>query len=490
MGWDQSEHVSRWPQYDLPDKEELRTVGFWDQSILAVIIPSTGEVIEYSDNQQFVKQVTEANLLIFVYRILDSKEFSIFKEIIKDVRVHTYCTRTQMVVGIYIKSRRSAWIMERRIWDEDQYHPDATFVRTIEKVFKVNGRSAPTPGSLGEKKIRETLPPGTRFSRPSHMLRKRLINNKIGGRADTIEEKKHYGTLFEEDQNGCYPYVSQRTIDPAQTPIGFGSRDNNTPQSNNLLRNFFSYFARCSVYIPDESTTKFGPLAYRDTSGKLSYPTQRGQRFNGWWWKEEIDRAERAGYIIEIYQGWGWTQSSNWLEKWAKKMYKLRQKTEGDVQKIIKKEMVAPFGRMGMSPETLTLVHESEMIKGEEYLPISIPDATTESSISDYMIHVGKNINSNKLTHIYSYIVMLARCELLDRVLEEEQAGNTVILTNYDSMLTLSPSKLKSRRGKALGDWKQRLLTGAYIYGPRSYKGERDGKSIDIRPGVKRTMRN
>jgi DNA polymerase type B, organellar and viral len=491
MVWNRDEHVSFWPTHDLPAKEVLRTVAYWDQLYNAVIIPSTGEVIEFSDVQQFIKQITDLNLLIFTYRILDSREFSPFKELIQDGRVKVYCSRTGGIVGIYIKSRRSAWIVERRIWDEVNYKPDKEFCETIDTVFRINSRSAATPGALGEKKIQETLRPGTRYSRPSHMLRTVILRQKIGGRADTLEEKRHYGTLYEEDLNGAYPYVSQLTIDPGETPTGFGSRNNTSPVMAESLYRYFSFFARCKVTIPNNSQCKFGPLAYRATNGKLTYPTLRGTSFDGWWWKEELIRARDAGYEVTIYQGWGWTRSSNWLEKWAKNTYKLRQETKGDVQAIIKKTAVAPFGRMGMSPESLTLVHKKDMIQDEQYIPITFKDATeTESSISGYYIHISPNINSNKLTHIYSYVVMLARCELLDRVLAEEQSGNTVILTNYDSMLALHPTKLKQRRGKALGDWKERSLTGAYIYGPRSYKGLRDNVPIDNRPGVPLKRRN
>src|SRR5690349_2819604 len=107
MVWNRDEHVSFWPTHDLPAEEKLRVCAIWDQQHKAVIIPSTGEVIEYSDTQQFIKQTTDLNLLIFVYRILDSREFSIFKELTNDRRVHIYCSRTGGVVGIYIKSRRS-----------------------------------------------------------------------------------------------------------------------------------------------------------------------------------------------------------------------------------------------------------------------------------------------------------------------------------------------------------------------------------------------
>jgi len=257
---------------------------------------------------------------------------------------------------------------------------------------------------------------------------------------------------------------------------------------SSTLDPFHSYYAYCIAQIPLSTPQKFGPLPSRQDDGRLSYPTETGTIIEGWYWKEEIQRARDAGYIVDVYKGYGWYTSSDWLKEWALHMYKLRSETEGDVKDIIKKETVAALGRFGISPETLTLVKEEDYQDGD--IPVPISDARAwESSISGYYIHVTPDPDSNHLTHIYFYILMKARCALYDRMLKEEAARVEVVASNYDSYYTTTPTGLTTQRGLGIGEWKSRVIRKAYISAPRSISGIREGIPIDKRPGVKRQGR-
>lgn len=485
--WDKFAHVSRWPSYDLPEKDLERTLAVWNEDHDCAIIYETGEVIFWFDVDQFIHEITTRHMYIFAYRLIDKHHFSHLEELLNDRRVKAYCSRTGHVVGIYCKSKYSAWIIGREQWDDGLCPPDKAFLDTISKVYHINGRYAPTPGSLGERKIRATLPKGTRFNRPSQMLRRVLIANKIGGRADTKVLKQGFEVLYENDGNAFYPAMSMETINPDEHPTRFGNRIDTTDQST--LDPFFSYFAHCVVSIPLKSHTKFGSLPVHTKGDTVRYPTDPGTILEGWWWKEELDQARADGWIVEVYEGYGWYTSSDWLRQWALDMYRLRSETEGKVREIIKKETVAALGRFGISPETLTLVKEEDYQDGDLVVPIQDARAW-ESPISGYYIHVTPNPNSNALTHIYFYILMKARCVLRARILEEESAGNQVIASNYDAYYTIEPSRVVHSRGSDIGQWKESVITSAFIDAPRSIRGIRNGIPLDKRPGIPRKFRS
>lgn len=489
--WDKFAHVSRWPSYDLPEKDKPYTLAVWNESRRCVIIYKTGEVIYFQDVDVFIHEITTRRCYVFGYRLIDKKFFSILEELLHDngrhpPRAKAFCSRTGHVVGVYIKSKYSAWIIGREQWDDGLCPPDKAFLDTITEVYRVNNRYAATPGSLGERKIREYLPKGTRFNRPSQMLRRVLFTNKVGGRADTTVLKKQFKVLYEEDGNAFYPAMSMETINPGEHPTRFGDHIDCTDKD--VLEQFFSYFAHAIVSIPLDSRVRFGSLPTHSRNDTVRYNTEPGTVLEGWWWKEELDQARSDGWLVEVYEGYGWYTSSDWLKAWALHMYQLRSETKGKIKEIIKKETVAALGRFGVAPETLTLVKEEDYQDGDLAVPITDARAW-ESPISGYYIHVTPNPNSNALTHIYFYILMKARCALRARMLAEELVGRQVIASNYDSYYLTQPTGLTQQVGSGIGEWKQRVIRKAYISAPRSIKGIRDGIPIDKRPGVRRQGR-
>ena len=486
--------MSRWPKIRrLPKVDVSRELGYWSAEHDCVVLRSTevtGEVIAYTSADEFISTITSRRIMIFVKDLMDINEFAHLDELLKSRFVHPCVTRTGSVPLLYIKRRYASHIIMRSTWDGDIYHrPDFKFLDTMSRVFEVNGRIASTPGALGERKIIETLPRDEegnicKYNRPSTMLRTKLLENKIGGRADTLESRREYGVLYEEDINSAYPYCSQLTIDPSETPKTFGSSDSLV--DDKFLSKFYSYYAEIDFTLPlGVPPPRFGPLPLRGDDGHLFYPVDTGKLYHGWYFKEEIDIARNLGYEVLVFRGWGWRKSSNWLSEWANKMYSLKVSlsSEPAVQGIVKREMVAAIGRFGMAPETLKLVSEDEYRKGD--LPIVIQGAGAEDQkTSKWFIRVEPNPEANNLTHINAYIVMRCRVELLQRMLEEESSGNRIVASNYDAYYTASSSTLTERRGKGLGEWKSHTISKAYIYGSRSIKGIRDGVVIDHRPGV------
>ena len=147
--WNSSEHVSRWPAYDLPDNDEPRLLAIWNDEG-GYLTTEEGEVIYYTDPENFIYWITENRVYLFVERLMTQKGLKEpFNEISRDVRARTYCTRTGGVVGIFIKSKYSAWIIDKRVWDYGETDSDSDFIRTIRKTDNINGRYASTPGSIG-----------------------------------------------------------------------------------------------------------------------------------------------------------------------------------------------------------------------------------------------------------------------------------------------------------------------------------------------------
>lgn len=471
--------VSQWPKYRLGKSDHIRPLALWSEENDCIITHEEGEIIQFTDIKSFIREITNRRLLIFVDELTDHNKFHRLKQFLDDSRVRAVVCRTRGVVGLYIKSRFSCWIIQRSTWD-GKGKPDKQFLDTMKEVFIVNGRCAATPGSLGERKIIETLPHGTRYNRPSRMLRTNLLSDKVGGRADTKELGVKRKVLYERDINSGYPHCSRETIDPGEKPKRFlGALPNGFE--------CFSYWANASVQLPiGVNIPRFGPLPRRRSDNNLEFPTTPNENIDGWWWREELDRARNAGYRVDIREGYFWRNSSNWLEQWAVNMYNLRMNTEGDVQNIIKTEMVAAIGRMSMAPEKLTLVHRDQAQEGD--IPIMIQDVDVDQSpISEYYIHIEYDIDSCSLTHIGSYILMRCRVLLYDMMLKEEETGNTIVASNFDSYYSLKPSKLPS--GKGLGEWKERMIEEAVIEAPRSIRGIREGTPIDKRPGVPRKYR-
>lgn len=469
--------VSQWPKFRLGKSDHMRDLAVWSEQS-DCIITHDGEVIPYTNIKSFIKDITDRRLLIFVDELTNPDKFHHLKEFLDDKRVKAVVCRTRGVVGLYIKSRYSCWFVQRSTWDGGGT-PDKEFLDTMKEVFRVNGRCAATPGSLGERKIIETLPEGTRYNRPSHMLRADLLSDKVGGRADTKELNVKRRKLYERDVNSGYPHCSRETVDPAEKPKRFLGSDEGI--------SCFSSWCHCTVRLPHGvRPPRFGPIPKRREDNNLEFPTEPGVEMEGWWWREELDRARTAGYQVEVLDGYFWRKSSNWLEQWAINMYNLRMSTEGHVQDIIKTEMVAAIGRMSMAPEKLTLVHQSHSQEGD--IPIMIQSIDIDQSpISEYYIHIEEDIQSCHLTHIGSYILMRARVMLYDMMLLEESTGNTVVASNFDSYYSLKPSILPS--GKGLGEWKERVIEDAIIEAPRSIKGIREGTPIDKRPGVPKSRR-
>lgn len=98
--------------------------------------------------------------------------------------------------------------------------------------------------------------------------------------------------------------MTQRQVITDERPDHFDSG------SDSSLSQFFTYFAHATISIPQEMVEViYGPLPYRQEDSKVTWPTEPGTVFDGWYWKEELDRARAAGYHVEIHRGLGWYNS-------------------------------------------------------------------------------------------------------------------------------------------------------------------------------------
>jgi hypothetical protein len=89
-----------------------------------------------------------------------------------------------------------------------------------------------------------------------------------------------------------------------------------------------------------------------------------------------------------------------------------------------------------------------------------------------------------RLPHWWSYITMQCRLALFDRMELERRAGNTVLMSNFDSLLLEQRSAGPTSRKDAPGVWRQRKLHKVTILGARSFTSKEKTRT----PGVKRDI--
>lgn len=359
--------------------------------------------------------------------------------------------------------------------------PSKTFLKALRIVQKEYGYGVyATPGSLGRAGLQTHLQnKHIRVSRPSVMLRRILLENTIGGRVDTPKRDKvppDTTVVYDEDQNCSYPHAACETIDPTHTPVYF-------PKSSPKLDNYYAYYARAFVRIPpgEDASKGFGVLPVRnELSSEVTFVTEP-ETYIGWWWKATLDRCKSLGYDVDILEAYAWKKSSTFMATWSKEIFAtitrlkcLRDSSSEENKDIYEMAVdmmkivgVSTIGSHGMHPETRTLVHESNYQKGD--IALVDPYAHSPNPFTDYYIRVTSNPDAEWLTHVYSFILDVARNTTWDRIQAHIANGTVVLASRVDSITTLQPGLLHVSDSE-FGGWKRKaldIISGYAVFGDR-----------------------
>lgn len=355
------------------------------------------------------------------------------------------------------RGRKRVWIICAKTWHVQTASPD--FLAALQTLFDLVGVGVrPTPGSLGQALMRQHWQQENRrwIARPSNAARRDILRHSLGGRVDYLTTpQKRFETVYETDLSGAYGSVCDRL------PAGSQCTLHAEPGAGDVV----SYFMDCTVRIPaGEPLLPFGIFGERTPEGTNAYPVQPGE-YHVWLWKEEVDLCRRNGWIVIPTAGWGWTNWSDGLSRWAQRMYQLRLLAEDAIgsagSQWMKLSMVAALGRFGMPLWSWKLLPE-------EHPDIQHGDLCLlhQKRETGWMLHLVTDWQANHLSHWYSYILMRARLVLRSRMLWEHERGNTVLMSNYDALYCLLPAD-PLHLAKGLGGWKQTLLTRVRFPFPR-----------------------
>lgn len=449
-------HVSLWhPWMDKPGQRH--SLHLWQEfSSLPV-----EEIINEVGNNKYA----------YCQDILNPREVS--TDLLLDKRTEAYLSRTGSVAALRVRRKRySGFIIPGIQWGYTNI--DQKGISAIQRVFSTFNLEAITPSSLSEKILRRTLPEKTYISRPSVMIRNSLLANRRGGRIQHVPGK--WKEAYEYDANKKYLSVAAKGVpSPFVSPIRFYHSD--------IYQEYPVSWLECSLTAYGQGIQPI-QIEDRDT-GDLREPFE-GESFTTWLWSGELEDCRQAGYTVhEVSQGWSWAYMSSFMAEWANILYEAYIKEDDeDVRSIMKTMMVGLPGRFLKSPEIYTLIHRSEVQKGD--IPLPSQWESGDSPFSDWYMRVDSESEQARetaqLTPIGSYILSEARRDLYRDAKREENRGNGVIRLYIDSITVTLPA-VTLNQGTGKGQYKGKCYSKVRIRHNRFYGVLVDGSPVLKAPG-------
>ena len=441
-----------WPQYR-PTSIRKRTLAIWKDDQL---VTEHGEWTKVSDWQE-LKQLAKG-LDIYVDRLL---ECSWFYEAIEDNSVEIIATKSMSI-------RMIKWRSGRHILSVNQvdtwlhgWPAGPQFLDMLRRLFdycQIGELS--TPASLGMYCM-SSLFDDKRQAEPHTRDREILLEHMVGGRDDLLQ-KGTYDLCYEYDIRSAY--ASKACQLPSGSSIKIWGERDDLP----------AYFSSCVVVIREPLVMG---VFHMERDGHLHYPTETGL-YKVWLWNDEIQRCKEAGCFVLVENGIGWSNTTTGLTPWAHHMDKLRRDADEDIAGLIKIATVAAIGRFGVDHWRVRVVHERDRQEGDEPLNIGYQPHSWLWTRQEYA-------SGCYMTHWSSYIMMATRIALYDRMLAEIGSGNVVLMSNFDGLYTLYPTKLETK--DELGSWQfKRVHTHAFIPYARAIISDQK----NIQPGMPLKYRN
>jgi hypothetical protein len=441
-----------WPQYR-PTITRKRVLAIWRDNRLTTEHGEWTEISDWSTLKQAAK-----GLDIYVDRLLECEWFY---EAIEDPDVTIIATQSMSIRMIKWRSGRNILSVNQVDTWLHGWPASPQFLSLLRRFFDhCQVGELATPASLGMY-LMSKLYEGPRQAEPNIHDRQLLLEHMVGGRDDLLQ-KGAYSLCYEYDIRSAY--ASNAQIVPCGTSIKiYGERPD-----------LASYFSHCQIVIRDDLLLGIFPILQNE---KNSYPTISGI-YDVWLWNDEIARCKEAGCFVVTKEGIGWQSFTQGLSVWSTAMDTLRSSVPEDIASLIKLATVAAIGRFGVSPYRLKVVHDRDKQDGDEPLDIGYQPHSWLWVRREYT-------DGCYMTHWSSYIQMHTRVALYDRMLAEIGSGNVVLMSNFDGLYTLYPSKLEV--GQNVGDWQfKRAHTNAFIPYARAIISDQK----NIQPGMPLKSRN
>lgn len=449
-------HSALWPRYRrkgerkhglaLDDGERIFVFSAYDAETKSVV--RVGEYLAPETYGEWRAIVTRYRLDVFCRRLFD---FRFLTEAINHAQdtVSLVKNSTDFAARPVSVSCRAgnSWgsLREGATW-EDGTDPSPDFLARLSDTFLHLGAGTyPSPGSLGQATMRQMS--SGRYTAPGGKATTDLRDGLVGGRADEFEDGK-IGEAYEYDRNAAY---LAECLEPL--PVGTAIRLLGDTLDDLANDHYTTWYVRCTVII--QSILPVGPFPFRDERKGMRYPVFPGTYQHVWLWRHEIEASQEAGCVVwSEGEGWAWEHSEPVLRDWARWIWEKRETAEPRVKPFVKKTIVAAIGWFGMSEK----VYEAVPDGTKEAIDVLIDTRDGSLCIGEV---IAKPSESAQMLHWCSYIWSLARVHLYERMLAEIHSGNTIVSSNFDSIVLRNRSSLDL--GLSPGEWREIALSNVYI---------------------------
>src|SRR5260221_857488 len=308
-------------------------------------------------------------------------------------------------------------------------------------------------------------------------LKLMLERYQIGGRVDTPGIGKRYQEGYEYDLCSAYPTAATNL--PYGSVTYFGNLEP-LPDDNMVV-----YYAECTITVLDELL--YSPVGIWDEKRQVhQWRLEAGKHHTGLW-SMEIALLRECGVIVDIEKCYAWkemwqgmTQLMQQYEQW---LAYAQNRNDTELIILLKTVRLAGLGRLGMRPEKATLVPEDKAQNGD--IPLLIDRHDSDAPESIYYLHTTYDKKRFYGIHLWCYMQTNVRLQLWDRTLLEQQQGNTLLATNFDSYTVTERSRLPYVVARSGGQWKEKRLSPLKLPYPRAV-----GSPQKVRlPGVPFTAR-
>lgn len=413
-----------WHQH-MDKRGRFHKLAIWDDDSQTIQDIEGGGMWDVSSASEFKEIVSENRLYVGNSEILLESAFPYYAALHNMKGVSPILTRSQGLVGLRMRSRASGYLLKYSTLGatraEDWWR--------VAEYFELMGFEGATLGGVTEKLVRSTLPFKHGIHRPNQMMRVHFCANAFGARViRNSGMTRRFSQGWELDFTAQYLHQSRSTPTPFRAP-GF-----------TLKFDIHSHLPAYINAIVTTVATSVGPLPFRSPEGQLTFPNKGEEVIESWWWKEELQDAEDAGFKIKVLGAWVWIGYSDWLEPWADQMMsKLRYASKQDnpyLKNAIKVSYTTWPGRCQGQPQKHQLILTDYAEKGDQ--PLLTPYSAM-TLLSEYAIRSEPNLSSTALMPQGSFMVMKARRALRDLVLQLNQAGVKVHLANTDGVYISQP---------------------------------------------------
>lgn len=271
----------------------------------------------------------------------------------------------------------------------------------------------------------------------SHLLK----HYSVGGRAEAPGARAHaFPQSYDVDLSHAYPTAVARGL-PFGTP---------TYYSRETWVRHPRYDAPDALFgewrITVHTTLDFSPVPQRDWSraeSGLVWTLFEGQVLTYAGWRDEIEALRATGAVsVEFLRGWAWTALDSFLAPWVDDLYGKRlfaeEQLDSFVARFTKQVNNSAIGMWQLDEPEWSVLSERDASISAGDLPLELCEERAQSVplLGTLWLHkVSDTSRIARPVHWSSYVRMVVRIELWTRMMQELRGGNTLIASNFDSLL-------------------------------------------------------